>query len=81
MVLHCDSEGQPVTVQLLVLWSATTIAAQRPPMEASGLEMCIAVGKTCHAEVDASLGSSPGRRELWPSCIYEVLCYKYMTCR
>lgn len=61
VVLRCDNEGQAVAVQLLVLWSATTIAAQRPPMEASGLEVCIAAGKTCHDEVDASLGSSPGR--------------------
>ena len=51
VVLHRDNEGEAVTVQLLVLWSATSIAAQRPPMEASGLEMCIAVEKSWHAEV------------------------------
>lgn len=50
-----NNERQAMTVQLLFLWSATTIASQRPPMEASGLEMCIAVGETCHGESDGSV--------------------------
>src|SRR5690242_11053074 len=55
VVSHSDNKRQAITAQLLFLWSATTIASQRPPMEASGLEMCIAVGETCHGESDGSV--------------------------
>ena len=52
MVSHCSSEGWRTIAQIVALWSATSIAAQTQPMEASGLEICIAVGMSCNAEVD-----------------------------
>lgn len=54
---HGDNAGHWVIVQSLGRKSGSTIAALRPPMEASGLEMCIA-GEMAIVEVDVGFGGA-----------------------